>query len=190
MTRKRCPTLPPVLLTCLILGLAAERAQAQEDRWGLGVGAGMAVDVVGTDQEVDAVGIAIQAVVTRRTAGGLGYGLLWDGAWFDGRFATEKRILLATVVTMDVPGSRLRVHAGPGLGLVTVVDADLPEPGTVGDAVISVGDEGAWGGVAGVSARFPVGSAAVAPMADLVWAHARGHDVVTLVLGGRLSLGR
>jgi hypothetical protein len=183
------PVIRRSILASILLALSAGHAQAQAHHWGLGVGAGMAVDVAGTDQEVDAVGIATEATLIRRASSGIGYGLQWDGAWFDGRFATEKRMLLAAVVALDIPGGPVAVHLGPGLGLVTVVDVDFPDPGTVGDGVISIGDEGTWGALAGVSARFPLGRAALAPVADVTWIRTRAHDVATLVLGARLTLG-
>lgn len=188
-------TVPAVLLVLstasLPVGIDGQEPTAA---WRGGVGVGLALDLGGTDQAVDAVGLGTHAVVTRRTGRDLAWGLQWDGAWFDGDFATEKRFLLSAIVEAPLGETPLHLRIGPGIGLATVVEVDRPEPGVPGDALISIGDHGAWGMVAGVTGRWKQGAAAVEPLASLMWHRTGGisrgsQSVFTLVVGGRLHLG-
>lgn len=193
------PRLPPgrPLLTLLLLFLATASgvgAQERESEWRAGLGVGMALDLAGAGQEVDALGLATHAQLTWRGSEGPGWGLQWDGAWFDGRVVREKRVLLSAVVDAPLGDIPLRLRAGPGVGLATVVETELPAPGGVGDALVSIGDNGAWGAVAGLAGRMEIGWATLDPLATLVWQRVGGHSagahqVVTLVLGGRLTAG-
>jgi hypothetical protein len=71
---------------------------------------------------------------------------------------------------------------------VTVVDVELPGSGGVGDALISVGDRGSWGGVVGLSGHVPLGGrTTLDPMTHVTYLRAGHYNVVTLVIGGRLS---
>lgn len=177
-------------LLVALLCAAPLSAQSPAASWRAAVGLGMALDLVEVEQDVDAVGLAARAAVTRRAPGRPGFGLQWDGAWFDGRYATEKRFLLSAVVEAPLAGAPVVVRAGPGLGMLTIVDVDLPASGTVGDALVSIGDTGAWGLVLGVTGgSLRLGGAALEPTADLVWLRADGGGALALMVGGSLALG-
>lgn len=179
----------PFLVVSALLWAVPISAQSPSAGWRAGLGLGMAVDLDAVQQDVDAVGLGARAAVTRGAPGGPALGLQWDGAWFEGRYATEKRLLLSAVVEAPLAGGPVVLRTGPGLGMLTVVDVDLPEPGTVGDALISIGDTGAWGLTVGVAGRLRLGSVALEPLADLVWLRADGRGALTLVAGGSLVLG-
>lgn len=197
--RGQAPLLVSALAVALLLpggpGLPSPAAaQGPRPSWELGVGVGVAVDLTEMEQSVDAPGLATQAVLRRRSGDGRAWALQWDGSWFDGRYATEKRFLVSAVREVPVGGSGLRVRGGPGLGLVTVVEVDFPEPGTVGDGLVAVGDTGAWGVVAGMTGRLPLGRILLEPDAGLLWQRVGDgdgghHHPATLTVGGRLLLG-
>lgn len=169
-------------------------APAAESPWRLAVGLGLAVDGGGSQHDPEPLGLGTHASVTRRLASGLRVGLQWDGAWFDAKLTTEKRLQLSAVLEVDVPDTPLRARIGPGLGLASVVDVELPPPGQFGDAQVSVGDRYAWGFVAGLGARVRLGrSVVLEPMADLLYQRADGFhggtfEPLTLVFGSRLGL--
>lgn len=162
--------------------------------WSGALGIGLALDLDQGAQPVSTVGIASQAQVTLHRRDGTGWGLRWDGAWMDGRFATEKRFLLSAVMERRLGASPIRLRVGPGVGLATVVEVDFPPAGTVGDGLVSIGDSGSWGGVVGLSGRLGLGAVSLAPAATLVYQRAGGHaggtqDFLTLSMGGRVRFG-
>ena len=179
----------------LLLPASAVPTAAQgPSGWSAGLGLGLGVDLGGGHRETNTLGLATQAAVLHHGGRGPGWGLQWDGAWFDGSFGTEKRFLLSAVVELPLGSGPLVLRTGPGVGMVTVVEVDKPEPGGVGDALVSIGDNGAWGAVVGVAGRLNLGAMALEPLADLVWERPSGigepgPHVFTLVVGGRLHLG-
>jgi hypothetical protein len=189
------------LLPLLLLGLATSlptpgAAQAPQDRgrsWSAGAGVGLGLDLKGGGQEVSSPGLATHAHVVWHRGSSPGIGLTWDGAWFDGPFARERRLLLAAVVQVQPDSAPVHLRVGPGLGMMTVVEVDLPKAGMPGGGLVAIGERGGWGLSGGLGARIEVGGAIVEPAANLLWQRAGGGDgagveAVTLTVGGRIVL--
>lgn len=170
--------------------LLAAPAGAQTDGggWRLSAGAGLAVELAGSENEIDAPGLAVDVAVTRPAGDDLRLGLRWQGAWFDGRYANESRYLLGLVAEASLAGSRLVVRGGPGLSLATAVEVDFPPAdGPPGDGTVGIGSWGALGATAGLAWRMGLGKeVALEPGLDVVYQRAGGFDLLTTALGVRL----
>ena len=183
----------PAGAALIVLLLAASPAAAQERAraWELLAGLGAAVDLHGMEgNDAAALGLGAHLALTGRVADGLRLGVQWDAAWFGGAPADEERHQLALV--WEWTSDDLLVRVGPGLGLATVVEVDAPDPGgPPGDALVTIGSEGAVGLTAGVGLRIEAGRRLVVePAVDLVAQRAAGHTLATLVVGGRLHFRR
>jgi hypothetical protein len=165
-------------------------AQAEPSGWTFAAGAGAAYGAGGEERnDASGPGIGLQFMLARNGPR-LGFGALLHTVWFDGRFSSEKRHMLAAIVRMRPASLPLALHAGAGLGLATVIDIDGPPPPPgVGDVVVAIGDNSAVGLVLG--AALPVGLTEwlnFEPTADVILHRAGGHTLGTAIIGARIRL--
>ena len=164
---------------------------AGTDGWMVGLGGGLLLDAASTEGREGTLGVGAHLSVSHRVGSTLNVGLQWNAGWVEGAFTTHARHQLTLLLDAPLGEGPVRLRAGPGVGSVTVVRVDGGPfgPGRAGDLDVGIGDEGAWGGLVGLEARFDgPGSADLAAFGDLLYQRAAGFDVVTLLVGGRLVL--
>lgn len=162
-------------------------AQTAPEGWYAAAGGGISFGTSADDRTTtEGPGAGAQLLIGRERTGH-GFGALVQATWLGGRY-DEKRHLLAGVLTLRPAGLPVILLGGIGVGIATIIEVDgPPSPPAVGDALVSIGDQGAIGLVVGAALDIPVTSGiGIEPTFDLIVHHADGRNLGTGLLGARL----
>lgn len=186
MRTLRCNALSVATILLVLAGPA--NAQIERDTWSVAMGVGAAIGMGGEDRnEATGPGLGLHLRVDRARAG-TGFGALVQANWIGGRFANEKRHVLAGVLVLRPSSVPIVLSAGPGVGYITVVDIDGPPPPPgVGDVVIAIGDNMAAAFVMGAAVELDVSPRIIIePALDVVAHRSGGYTFGTALIGARV----